>query len=157
MKVRLARTKASGQSIPIIAPMIVVLFGMVGLAVDVGNTYAQQRNTVRASNSAALAGMTTLINGGSDDAVFKVISEWLKSNSIIVAKPGAVPQSGERSLVANYLDASGNPIASCPNIGGCGGSVPQGVAYIRVNVGGKVDTYFARVVGRPDLPGGVYV
>jgi hypothetical protein len=154
MKARFIRKKASGQSIPLIALMIVVLFAMVGLAVDVGNTYAQQRNTVRASNSAALAGMTTLINGGSDEAVFKVIGESLKSNSIVVAAPGNAPQSGERVLVANYLDARGNPLASCPTVGSCGGSVPQGVSYIRVNVGGKVDTYFARVLGRPDLPVG---
>ena len=57
MKACLVRTKTSGQSLPIIALMIVVLVAMVALAVDVGNTYAEQRSTVRASNAAALTGM----------------------------------------------------------------------------------------------------
>jgi Flp pilus assembly protein TadG len=154
MKARLVRGKASGQSLPIIALVIVVLFAMVGLAVDVGNTYAEQRNTVRASNAAALAGMTNLINGGTDSSVYTTISNSLKSNNIRVAA-GAQPQSGERVLTANYLDASGAPLASCPNVGSnCDAAALSGVKYIRVNVGGKVDTYFARVVGRPDLPVG---
>jgi Flp pilus assembly protein TadG len=154
MKTRLVRSKTSGQSLPLIALMIVVLFAMVGLAVDVGNTYAEQRSTVRASNAAALAGMTNLINGGDDASVYKVIVNSLKSNNIRVAA-GAQTQSGERVLSANYLDASGAPLAACPNVGSnCPASALNGVKYIHVNVGGKVDTYFARVVGRPDLPVG---
>jgi hypothetical protein len=78
----------------------------------------------------------------------------LASNNIAVAAQGAQPQQGERVLEANYLDSSGNPIASCPNIGSCGSTVPQGVTYIRVNVGGKVDTFFARLVGQNTLPVG---
>src|SRR5262245_24739697 len=154
MKVRLVRSKTKGQSIPLIALMIVVLFAMVGLAVDVGNTYAEQRSTVRASNAAALAGMSNLINGGDDASVYRVITNSLTSNNIRVAT-GAQPASGERVLTANYLDASGAPLAACPNVGSnCAASALNGVKYIHVNVGGKVDTYFARVVGRPDLPVG---
>ena len=156
MKARLIRGKTSGQSLPLIALMIVVLVAMVGLAVDVGNTYAAQRNTVRATNAAALAGMTNLINGGSDDSVYTMISQSLVSNGIAVAARNSQPGPGERTLVANYLDASGNPIAACPNVGSCGSVSPSqlGVTYIRVNVVGQVDTYFARVVGRDTLPVG---
>jgi hypothetical protein len=58
-------------------------------------------------------------------------------------------------LSAFYLDASGAPLAACPTVGsGCSTSALNGAKYIHVNVGGKVDTYFARVVGRPDLPVG---
>jgi Flp pilus assembly protein TadG len=154
MKARLVRGKTSGQSIVVIALVIVVLFAMVGLAVDVGRTYAEQRNTVRASNAAALAGMSNLINGGDDASVHRVITNSLQSNSIRVAA-GTQPQTGERVLSAFYLDASGAPLASCPNVGSnCSASALNGVKYIHVNVGGKVDTYFARVVGRPDLPVG---
>jgi len=154
MYTHLRHAKTKGQSIPIIALMIVVLFAMVGLAVDVGNTYAEQRNTVRSSNAAALAGMNSLVHGGNDSSVYNAVVNSLSSNNIHVAAPGAQPQSGERTLTASYLDSSGNPITSCPNVGGCGTSTPQGVTYIQVNVTGQVDTFFARVVGRPTLPVG---
>ena len=61
MSARFLRTKTRGQSIPLIALLIVVLIGAVGLSVDVGNNYAQQRNTVRATNASALAGMNAMI------------------------------------------------------------------------------------------------
>ena len=152
MNARLIRTRARGQSIPLIALMIVVLFGMVGLAVDVGNTYAEQRSTIRASNAAALVGMNTLISGGNDSTIYSAIVKSLESNGIRVAAPGAQPQPGERVLEANYLDASGNPLASCPTVGSCGTLKPTGAAYLRVNVGGRVDTFFARLVGQDTLP-----
>ena len=154
MKARLVRNKAKGQSIPLIALMIVVLVALVGLAVDVGNTYAEQRNTQRASNAAALAGMNKLIGGGDDKTVSNEIKSSLKSNNIIIAT-GPQPQPGERILKAFYLDASGDPLAGCQLVGsGCSATALQGARYIKVTVTGKVDTYFARVVGRNDLPVG---
>lgn len=154
MNARLTRSKTRGQSIPLIALMIVVLFAMVAMAVDVGNTYAEQRSTVRASNASALVGMNTLIRGGDDTSVYNAIVNSLASNNIHVAAPGAQPQSGERVLKATYLDKSGVPLTSCPNVGGCGSTRPQGVSFLQVDVSGLVDTYFARVVGRPTLPVG---
>lgn len=155
MHAHFKRAKTKGQSIPIIALMIVVLFAMVGLAVDVGNTYAEQRNTVRASNAAALSGMTTLVQGGTDSAIYTAIVTSLKSNNISVAARGVQVQPGERTLQANYLNASGDAIGGCGEVGSCGTlKPPEGVRYIQVNVSGQVDTYFARVVGRPTLPVG---
>jgi hypothetical protein len=156
MNARLVRTKAKGQTLPLIALVIVVVIAMVGLAVDVGNTYAQQRNTVRSSNAAALAGMGTLLRNGADGDVHSAIVASLKSNGIEVPALGASPGPGQRELVARYLDASGNPIAACPTIGTCSGTKVStlGVTYINVEVKGKVDTFFARVVNANTLPVG---
>ncbi|MFL5806734.1 MAG: pilus assembly protein TadG-related protein [Roseiflexaceae bacterium] len=154
MKARFVRNKAKGQSIPIIALMIVVLVAMVGMAVDVGQTYAEQRNTQRSANAAAIAGMNKLIGGGDDTTIAREIKSSLKSNNIIVAE-GPEAQSGERLMKAFYLDASGNALAGCPTVGsGCSAAALRGTKYIKVTVTGKVDTYFARVVGRNDLPVG---
>ena len=152
MSVRLSRSTAPGQSIPLIALMIVVLFAAVGLSVDVGNTYAQQRNTVRATNAAALAGMTELIKSNSDQAAGKVIQESLRSNEIegVYADPNTLATPDQRVIRAYYMDAKGNYLLSC-NVGSCG-SVPGGATYIEVRVEGTVNTYFARVVQRPTLP-----
>jgi hypothetical protein len=155
MNARFTCSKAKGQSLPLIALMIVVLVAMVGLAVDVGNTYAEQRNTQRSSNAAAIAAMNSLIAGGDDASVYGVLVNSLKANNINVAAAGSAPQPGERLLVANYLDSSGNPLSACPNVGSnCSAATLQSARYIRVEVSGKVETYFARVVGRPDLPVG---
>src|SRR5262245_28302292 len=151
MKARLVHSKQQGQSIIIIALIIVVLVGMVGLSVDVGNTYAQNRNAVRATNAAALAGMDKLIRGGDDVSIGKVIVASFKSNGITAQiNPTIAAQPGERQIQARYLDSNGNWIASC-YIGSCG-SVPNNVSYIQINTSGTVDTYFARVLGRPTLP-----
>jgi Putative Flp pilus-assembly TadE/G-like len=154
MKARLIRSKAPGQGLPLIALMIVVLVAMVGLAVDVGNNYAEQRNTVRSANAAALSGMNNLLAGGDDTSVMKAIKGSLEANNIHMAT-GPQPQSGERSVKGEYLDATGAPLASCPFLGGgCAASALKGAQYIHLNLDGKVDTYFARVVGRNDLPVG---
>lgn len=144
--------KTQGQSIPLIAAMLVVLFGMVALAVDVGQTYAEQRNIVRGSNAASLAGMNQFLNGGTDADVRRAIEQSLIANGVRVTPYGQAPQPGDRTVTAQYLDAAGTLIGSCPEIGACGTTKVDGVKYIRVNVDGKVETYFAKLFGANDLP-----
>jgi hypothetical protein len=151
MKARLFRSKRQGQSIILIALIIVVLVAMVGLSVDVGNTYAQNRNAVRATNAAALAGMDKLIKRAGDDEIGAAIVASFKSNGITAQiDPAKVAGPGERQILAYYLDSNGNQLGSC-TIGGCGG-VPANVTYIQIKTTGTVDTYFARVVGQQTLP-----
>lgn len=152
MNARLVHKKP-GQSIPLIALMLVVLLGMVGLSVDVGNTYAEQRSAVRATNAAALAGMSNLIAGGDDQGVADAIKASLRSNKIDVAdSPDGAMQPGQRAVEARYMGPDGNYLSAC-RVGQCG-NVPQGVGFIEVKLSGTVQTYFARVVGRPTLPVG---
>src|SRR5512138_3790811 len=105
MNKRLLRSRRSGQSIPIIALIIVVLFAMVGLAVDVGNTYAEQRSAVRASEAATLAGMTTLLETNNDANVWTAVQNSLKSNKINIAayQSGVAQTSDNRLVTAQYL------------------------------------------------------
>jgi len=152
MNKRLLRVRAPGQSIPLIALLIVVLFAMVGLSVDVGNTYAQQRATVRASDAAAMAGMTVMLQNADDSGVAQAIVSSLKSNKVVIAdfQNGIGQTADNRTLTAQYLKADGNPLCY---VGACSaGKPPAEAAYIQVRIEGFVDTYFARVVGRPTLP-----
>lgn len=156
---RFMGARTSGQSIPIIALMIVALVGMVGLAVDVGNTYAEQRKVVSSANAAAIAGMDAYIRGGngvSDSEIYNAIVQSLRSNRIEVSNELRSAEEGERStrlkLNAYYLGPDGQPVTTgCTRVG-CGGNAPQNVAYIRVEIEGEVDTFFARVVGQNTLP-----
>jgi hypothetical protein len=152
MNTRLFRTKNHGQSIPIIALILVVLFAMVGLSVDVGNTYAENRSAVRATNAAALAGMDKVIRGGDDSGVATVIQASFLSNGITAQlNPTIALGPGQRRILAYYLDSNGNPLGRACTIGNCGG-VPSNVTYIQIKTEGTVDTYFARVVGQLTLP-----
>jgi hypothetical protein len=152
MNPRLFRAKSHGQSIPIIALIIVVLFAMVGLSVDVGNTYAENRSAVRGTNAAALAGMDKVIKGGDDSGVAAVIKASFKSNGITAQlNPTIALGPGQRRILAYYLDSNGNPLGRACTIGNCGG-VPSNVTYIQIKTEGTVDTYFARVVGQLTLP-----
>ncbi|GEM_PF-1052447 len=155
MKKRFSRTKARGQSIPLIAIMIVVLFGMAALALDVGNTYAEQRSVVRATNAAAIEGMNTVIAGETPQVLYDHVITSLRGNGLPIVTDTSSPQPGEVTAKIDLLDETGGLIAQCP-IPGCDdatfSSIQGNISYIRVQTNGTVETYFARVVGRPTLP-----
>lgn len=127
---------------------------MAALAVDLGLTYAEQRNIVRGANAAALAGMNRLISSRRDADVERAIYESLRSNGIQVTARGESPQPGDRAFEALYLGSDGAPIpGGCSRVGACGG-FPEGVKYIQISLSGDVDTYFARLFGQSTLPVG---
>jgi len=151
MKKRLLYSKRPGQSIPLIVLIIVVLFGMVGMAVDVGNTYAQQRSAVRATEAATISGMSTLLDTNNDDSVWLAIQKSLTSNGINLSSisNGVALTSDNRQVTAQYLKTDGNPLCY---IGSCSGGNLSDAAYIQVKVDGFTSTYFAKVLGRDTLP-----
>lgn len=155
MKQRFFHHKTEGQNVILLAGILALLIGMAALAVDLGVTYAEQRNIVRGTNAASLAGMNRLISGGRDADVARAIYESLRSNGIPVTPPGEAPQPGDRSFEAIYLGSDGAPIpGACSRVGACGSQRPEGVKYIQINLSGEVDTYFARLFGQDQLPVG---
>lgn len=150
--------RARGQSIPLIAFMFVVLVAMVGLSVDVGNTFQTERRAVAASNAASLAGMNVYLrrtDSTTDRTVFESILNSLRSNGVAVTddSKSTLPANRRLQLEAYYLDSQGKLLAThSPRITTEDRKVPPGVAYIQVNLKGTVDTYFARVVNRNTLP-----
>lgn len=155
MKQRIRYHKTEGQNIVLLAGILALLVGMAALAVDLGVTYAEQRNIVRGTNAASLAGMNRLISGGRDVDVARAIYESLRSNGIQVTAPDEAPQPGDRAFEAIYLGSDGAPIpGACSRVGACGSQRPQGVKYIQIDLKGNVDTYFARLFGQSTLPVG---
>lgn len=148
--------RARGQSLPVIGLMIALIVGMVGLSVDVGNTFSEERRAVTAANSAALAGMNRYIartEATTNRTIYSAIVDSLEAHRVEVTEPGAEPQPGELTLEALYLDAQGRPITTgSPFVTNDTNPVPNNVAFIQVGLRGRVDTTFARVVGRNDLP-----
>ncbi len=148
-KPTLMRRRTRGQSIPLIALLIVVLFAMVGLAVDVGNTYAEQRKAVNATNAAAIAGMERYIESSSgtvrDADIKQAVEAALRANGINL-------DSDKLRYRAYYLQTNGDPVSGCSEVGTCGANAPLNVGYIQVELSGTVDTFFARVVNQDTLP-----
>ncbi|NTV63048.1 MAG: VWA domain-containing protein, partial [Oscillochloris sp.] len=147
---RLARHRKRGQSIPIIALMILILVAMVALSVDVGNTFSEERKAVSASNAASIAAMSAYIDRSStttDQSIYNAIVNSLQSNGIT---PGD-GTNGTVKVAAYYLSPQGEVLVSHPVVGS-GSEVPTGVGYIQVKLEAKVNTSFARVVGQNDLP-----
>ena len=153
---RAARSRAPGQSLPLLGLMIVVIVGMVGLSVDVGNTFSEERRAVTAANTAALAGMNTYIarsQATTNRVVYTSIVNALNAHGVQVTAPGAEAQPGELTLEARYLDAQGRPIGNGSSlVTDDTNPVPNNVAFIEVGLRGRIDTAFARIVGRNDLP-----
>jgi hypothetical protein len=149
------RRRAPGQSLPLIALMIVVLVAMVGLSVDVGNTFSEERQAVAAANAASLAGMNAVIRRGGLDTnvqVYNAIVNSLRSNGIEVAPYGEEPTGNQLRMTASYLDPQGKSLDAMPDVTPLATDIPNNVGFVQVTLDGRVDTFFARVVGRPDLP-----
>ncbi|MGC8950067.1 pilus assembly protein TadG-related protein [Chloroflexus sp.] len=138
-----------GQSIPLLALMIVVLIGMVALSVDVGRTFSEERRAVAAANAASLSAMNTYIRrpaGTTNKVIYDSIVNSLRSNGIDIENNPNI------RMEAYYLNGRGEPIEGGARINPDGTVAPDNVAYIQVNLEGDVDTFFARVVNQNQLP-----
>lgn len=80
-----------GQTLVVVAVMIVLLVAFLGLVIDGGNVYAQRRQMQNAADAAALAGARALALGKGDSAA-KVAAEqfaWANGAAECVPKPEA--------------------------------------------------------------------
>jgi Tfp pilus assembly protein PilX len=116
-----------GQAIVLMALMIVALIGAVGLAIDIGNAAARQRQDQSAADAAALAAADRLSNGQSEGAA--------ASAGTNVATLAGVPPG---NLSIKFLDASRNPTTD-----------PNSVIWVQAQVAEGVPTYFLRAIGIP--------
>lgn len=130
-----------GQSILIIALVMVGLIAFMGLAVDGGNLFMQRRRAQNAADSSVLAGTRVLAqwicdhgdSAAGDTAVLDAIHEFAEANG--VANPAD-------NVQADYLDWELNVIGQ---VGG--GSISGGATAISVTLGYEYPTYFVTIVG----------
>jgi hypothetical protein len=152
MGIHLLKRKEAGQSLILIALVLAVLIGMVGLSVDVGSAYAEQRAAQRAADAAVLKGVDEVIKGRSDARVRDSIAETLRSNGIQVVMSGENRDPGELRMSALYLDEAGNvmgAVGGFPN--GQRPPNPERISYIELKLEGDTETYFARLFARDTL------
>jgi Flp pilus assembly protein TadG len=144
-----ARAGERGQILVLVALMMPVLLGFLGLVIDVGNAYAQRRFMQNAADAAALAGARYLANniaGASDAAVGGVVAAYLAANRGATYTPNAALTAQDGVW---YVNASGVRVSAV----GAGGSAPTFPTAVGLEVVAtkQVSTYFATVIGYPTL------
>lgn len=144
------RRSHAGQSIVLLALMILVIVAIVGLSVDVGNAYGQQRRLQSVANAGSLAGLSSVLANNTNNGVWADVQRTLQGNRInsgpsysyqvyYVKGDDSVETLGEWNGSTSYIP-NGNA------------SPPANLSRIQINVSENVGTYFARVVGTKNLP-----
>lgn len=100
-----------GQIIVIMVGGIIAMFAMVGLIVDGGNAFANQRATQNGTDAAALAGATTLAQNLSPTGWSPVKGDA----DVFTAVSGAVTANGLQGYAAYYTDVTGEMLRSSGN------------------------------------------
>jgi hypothetical protein len=131
----------SGQILVIVAAGLIGMIAMVGLVVDGGYAWGEQRQAQNGADAMANAGAT-------------VIAQSLKGSPKTSGDVGcAVEASATLNNVANpkatYTDVSGNllnvDVAACA--AGGGGSIPSAAQGVKASGERGFDTFLVRVVG----------
>ncbi len=147
-----------GQSLVIIAMVMVGIIALMGMAIDGGNALMERRRAQNAADAAALAGTRLLAKAiqlcdadpvGADLVIAKKINEYAEMNG--VADTNGVPGDEiNDNVVGEYVDKEGNVLGQVGD-----GRIPQGATGIAVHVNNPHRTYFMTVVGmdRVDAPG----
>jgi hypothetical protein len=137
-----------GQVVVIVAAGMVVIVAMVGLVIDGGFAWGQQRKAQNGADAAA-------------EAAAVVIAQSLKGAQVTDGDVGcAVEQTaaanGLENPTAIYTDWQGNFIVPQATVGLCnsGGTIPLGAQGAKVQGDRQFDTFLARVIGFNEFTAG---
>ncbi len=132
-----------GQSIVLIAIVMVGLLAFAGLAIDGGNLFLQRRRVQNAADAGAMAGTRVLAeiiaacgsgNGADDARVVEALADFVADNGFTVA---------DGSEIAGwYLNKNATRLGQ---VGA--GSIPVSSTGVEVELQADIETYFIRVVG----------
>lgn len=137
-----AQRRARGQSLPLMALFAVVIFILVGFAIDGGLLYAQRRLMQNTSDAACLAAANRLaLNQTSTQAT-------TAAQQVIQANLGATPGTGVNApgtLAYTVIADVYSPLA------GTGASLTKGIeisgADVRVALQSPANAFFMRIIG----------
>jgi len=121
-----------GQALVIIALAIIGLVGITGLAIDGGNAYSDRRHAQNAADTAALAAGLAWVRENPEQTTLTTLVED-------AALARAASNGYDDNGTSNTVDVHHPPVS-----GGYAGNSE----YLQVIIVSRVDTYFARVLGR---------
>lgn len=139
-----------GQVLIIVAAAMIVLVAMVGLVIDGGYAWGQQRDTQNAADAAAKAGASVLadnVAGVSPPRTDTDVGDAVNSSG--TANEIDAPVVGYyTNITGQMITASGALAADESNaalVGG--GAIPDGAAGVRARTEQEFDTFLAGVIG----------
>lgn len=142
---RTGRPDARGQVLVIVAAGMVVLIGLVGLVIDGGYAWGQQRKTQNGADAAAKAGTIQIQQyyaGGAqtDGDVGCAVKSAADDNTVDI----------DQAIYTNYL---GDPLVPEVAVGACGatGAVPGDAQGVRATATQTFGTFLAGVIGFSEL------
>jgi len=131
-----------GQALVIIALAIIGLVGITGLAIDGSMVFADRRHAQNAADTAALAGALAKIEAQ------KTMDEFDARAPMRIA---ALDRAESNGYTHNLLSSTVE-VYTCDEAGAtCDAPYAGDSDYIQVIITSHVDTYFARVLGVPQL------
>ena len=139
MNVHTGRRGAEGQIIVIVALAMVVIVLMVGLVIDLGALYSQQRIAQNGADAASTAG--TLVVAENLGSATNIRSD----HDVYVAVNAMAAKNGLAGLTAEYTDDIGQPIGS--DVTDTVQPIPDAARGVRAGGSRRVDATFTRVAG----------
>ena len=134
-----------GQILVIVAAGMIVFIAMVGLVIDGGNAWGQQRETQNAADSAAKAGAVIVQHnlGGTT----------MTDGDVGCAVEDAAADNDAELESAEYTNHEGAAYDPSVPVGACGagGGIPPGAQGVRAVATKDFDTYLMTVVGVSQL------
>lgn len=130
-----------GQTLVIFALASFVLFGAMGLVLDIGFDLGQRRTMQNAADAAALRGAQMILasatSGSNSGTIWNDVKTIAMENGL--GDP-AVPGSGA-TLTCQFLDNGGAELGSCE------GALPSSATGVRVTAGEQHQTFVMNVIG----------
>jgi Tfp pilus assembly protein PilX len=155
-----------GQVLVIVAVGLVLMVALVGLVIDGGYAWGQQRATQNATDATAEAGAVVLVQQlagvtETDTDVWNAVQAVALANGYPPAGSPAVdpatdclggpPEQGKQGICAYYTDVSGNVLTSGgqPIAVGTlnGGAPPTGAGGVQAKARKMINTFLARAIG----------
>lgn len=132
-----------GQILVIVAGGLLVLIAFVGLVIDGGHAWGQQRNTQNGTDAAAEAGAIRL----AQNLPFTVAGEMGPNTDgdVLAAVQAAADVNSVVLEEAFYTDFHGNRLPGEPRVGD--GAIPPGALGVQAIASREFDTFLAGVVG----------
>ncbi|MDQ2673262.1 MAG: Tad domain-containing protein [Chloroflexota bacterium] len=142
----LSRTEDRGQILVIVAVGMIAFIAMVGLVIDGGMAWGQQRETQNAADSASKAGAVVIQHSlGGTPAT---------DGDVGCAVETAAAENDAELESAEYTDHTGSVYSPSVPVGACGsgGAIPSGAQGVRAVAATEFDTYLMGIVGFHELP-----
>lgn len=151
------RRHEHGQVLVLVAIALVAMLAVVGLIIDGGFVYAQQRDSQNGSDAASTAGALVIAHNlpfrALGQAGPKTDGDVADAVETSTAANGLEDyQAWYTNLAGSLIDTAGNVVASTASAAEVGGGTLPAAAWgVRVDTSQAFNTFFSRVVGITDL------